>query len=201
MTRAPAGVGCIVLAAGSATRFGSDKRLAEFAGDTLLARTLATLNSVFTQRVLVLRADDATDETLARRFGKDWLVVRATDAGKGMGNSLAAAMACTADWNGAVVALADMPFVRPVTCATIAARLTADTLVVPFHRGQRGNPVGIGSRYFSELATLRGDRGARELFERHAAALVKLDVDDPGILRDIDTPAALRAPDAGESAS
>lgn len=195
MTRAPAGIGCIVLAAGAATRFGSDKRVADFGGDALLARTLATLSPVFTHRILVLRANDATDEALARRFEKDWEVVRAADATKGMGHSLASAMAHTGTWNGALIALADMPFVQPETCTAIATRLSADTMVVPFHRGQRGNPVGIGSRYFGELAALQGDQGARALFTRHAEALIKLEVDDPGILKDVDTPAALLAPD------
>lgn len=192
MRSAPAGIGCIVLAAGSGARFGSDKRLAEFSGDTLLAHTLAVLAPVFAQRVLVLRANDETDAVLAQRFAGEWQIVRAPDAAKGMGHSLAAAMVFTATWSGAVIALADMPFVRPETSAAIASRLSADTLVVPFYRGQRGNPVGIGSRFFAELAALQGDRGARALFERHASALISMGVDDPGILRDVDTPAALQ---------
>ncbi|MDY6981511.1 MAG: NTP transferase domain-containing protein, partial [Pseudomonadota bacterium] len=106
MTRAPAGIGCIVLAAGAGTRFGSDKRLADLGGDALLARTLSMLAPVFVQRILVLRANHATDEALARRFEKDWEVVRAADAAKGMGHSLAAAMKNTESWTGAVIALA-----------------------------------------------------------------------------------------------
>ncbi|MGV3593063.1 MAG: nucleotidyltransferase family protein [Gammaproteobacteria bacterium] len=195
MRSAPAGIGCIVLAAGSGARFGSDKRLAEFAGDTLLAHTLARLAPIFTQRILVLRANADADTALAQRFASEWQIVRAPDAAKGMGHSLAAAMACTATWSGAVIALADMPFVRPETCSAIAARLSADTLVVPYYHGQRGNPVGIGSRFFAELAALQGDRGARALFERHASALVTMEVDDPGILRDVDTPSALSVSD------
>jgi molybdenum cofactor cytidylyltransferase len=197
MTQAPASIGCVVLAAGAGTRFGSDKRIADFGGDALLARTLSLLVPVFTQRVLVLRADDATDEALARRFQGEWQVVRAAEASNGMGRSLAAAMEHTKGWEGAVVALGDMPFVRPSTCAAIAARLKPGTLVVPFHEGQRGNPVGIGSHYFAELTQLQGDQGARVLFERHAQALVRMEVGDPGILRDVDTPDALRAPGAG----
>lgn len=194
MTSAPAGIGCIVLAAGAGTRFGSDKRIADFGGAPLIARTLANLAPVFARRVLVLRADEATDESLAQRFGKEWQIVRAADASRGMGHSLAAAMACTDEWDGAIVALGDMPFVLPETCAAIATRLTPDTLVIPFHGGRRGNPVGIGNRYFGELANLTGDRGARALFERHAQALIKMEVEDPGILRDIDTPDALTEP-------
>lgn len=188
---APPGVGCIVLAAGAGTRFGSDKRLAPFGADTLLAHTLGSLAPVFARRILVLRAGDSA---LARRFAPDWQIVVAADAGKGMGHSLAAAIAHASGWSGAVIALADMPYVLPATCAAIAARISPGKLVVPFHRGARGNPVGIGSSFFNDLAQLQGDQGARVLLQRHAAAVVKLEVEDPGILRDVDTPAALAAP-------
>lgn len=183
-------IGCIVLAAGSSARFGSDKRVASLGNATLLERTLASLLPVFERRVLVLRPGDAD---LARRSAPDWTAVFAADAASGMGHSLAAAMTATAGWDGAVVALADMPFVSAATLRAVKERVTRDALVVPFQRGQRGNPVGIGGSYFAELAQLQGDQGARALLQKYGSAVVRLDVDDPGILRDIDTPAALAA--------
>ncbi len=186
-----AGVGCIVLAAGSGSRFGSDKRLAKLGEETLLERTLGNITPVFGKRVLVLRPDD---DALGSRFAEDWQIVLAVDAGKGMGHSLAAAMTCTSGWNGAVIALADMPFIKTATYHAVRAGLTATNLVVPYYREQRGNPVGIGKRYFAELAELQGDQGARALLQQHAAAVLRVDVEDAGILRDIDTRAALDAP-------
>lgn len=191
MTHAEASIGCIVLAAGSGTRFGSDKRLARFGTDTLLAHTLGNITPVFHQRILVLRTADAA---LGERFAADWQVVLAADADKGMGHSLAAAMAHVADWEAAVIALADMPFVQTSTYQAVRVPLTPDILVVPYYREQRGNPVGIGRRYFKELERLQGDQGARLLLQQHAAAVLRVDVEDPGILRDVDTPAALKAP-------
>ena len=191
MNRAPADIGCIVLAAGSGSRFGSDKRLAPFRGDTLLAHTLGMLAAVFERRVLVLRPGDAA---LAQRFAARWQIVTAAEAEKGMGHSLSAAVTLAGEWTGAVIALADMPFVQASTCAALAAKLRPETLVVPYFQGQRGNPVGIGNRYFPELADLQGDQGARALLQRHEAAVAKLELEDPGVLRDIDTPAALTAP-------
>jgi molybdenum cofactor cytidylyltransferase len=188
MMPAEASIGCIVLAAGSGTRFGSDKRQAAFGNDTLLAQTLSNIAPVFKQRVLVLRAGD---ESLGRRFADDWQLIFAADADKGMGHSLAAAMSAIAGWNGAVVALADMPFVSTSTFVAVRNRLTPDKLVVPYFGTRRGNPVGIGSHYFTQVAGLQGDQGARVLLQQHAAAVLKVEVDDPGILRDVDTPAAL----------
>lgn len=189
----PARVGCIVLAAGSGTRFGSDKRLARLGEATLLEHTLKTVAPCFEERVLVLRAGD---EALGQRFAADWRIVIAAEAARGMGHSLAAAMDCSTGWDGTVIALADMPFVRAATYAALRAALAPDKLVVPYYRRQRGNPVGIGSDYFAELARLQGDQGARLLLQTHAASVLRLDLEDPGILRDIDTPAALAAPGA-----
>jgi molybdenum cofactor cytidylyltransferase len=178
--------GCVVLAAGSSQRFGSDKRRFQFAaGRTLLEQTLSRLQPLFRERMLVLRPGD---DALAAQFGDHWKIIVAADAQLGMGHSLAAAAPYFQAWSGAVIALADMPWVAEQTLQSISQILTADTLVVPHYQGQRGNPVGIGADYFPELARLQGDTGARALFQRHASKLVKLEVPDPGILQDMDTP-------------
>lgn len=190
MTRQTADIGCIVLAAGSGTRFGTDKRQALLGGNTLLGHTLGTIAPQFSKRILVLHPGD---EALAGHFAGNWQVLLAADARKGMGHSLAAAMACTRDWAGAVIALGDMPLVLAATYRAVRDALTTENLVVPHYHEQRGNPAGIGQRYFAELARLEGDQGARKLLELHAATVLRLAVDDPGILRDVDTPEALAA--------
>jgi molybdenum cofactor cytidylyltransferase len=191
MNTGPASIGCIVLAAGSSKRFGADKRLAGIAGTTLLELTLGSIPQCLSRRLLLLHPGD---EALAARLQPAWQVIIATDAHLGMGHSLAAAMPYTQAWSGAVIVLADMPYVHADTYTSIQQHLGPDRLVVPHYRGQRGNPVGIGRDYFAALAQLRGDQGARVLFQLHAAALLRLEVDDPGILRDIDTREALREP-------
>lgn len=177
-------IGCIVLAAGSSRRFGSDKRLYRLpSGVSLLQQTLSCLEPLFTERVLVLRPDD---RALAQTYGNSWQIVKAKDAELGMGHSLAAAMQATAGWQGAVIALADMPWILPATVCSVRDAVTPDKLVVPTYNGQRGNPVGIGSAYFERLALLQGDSGARQLMQEFAAQTIKLAVDDPGLLRDLD---------------
>jgi molybdenum cofactor cytidylyltransferase len=177
-------IGCIVLAAGSSKRFGSDKRLYRLpSGTGVLQQTLENLLPLFRQRILVLRPDDTE---LAMQHGKDWQIVVAAQAGLGMGNSLAAAMQATRDWQGAVIALADMPWVLPATVCRVRDALTPDTIVVPTWQGRRGNPVGIGCDYFARLAALQGDSGARQLMQEFSARLVKLEIDDPGLVRDLD---------------
>jgi molybdenum cofactor cytidylyltransferase len=119
-------------------------------------------------------------------------VVVCGDAVEGMGASLACAVRAEADADGWVVALADMPFVRPATIAAVVARLRAGAaLCAPTWDGARGHPVGIAARYAPELAALRGDAGARDLLRREADRLDLLPTDDPGVLQDVDTRADL----------
>ncbi|HTQ98847.1 MAG TPA: nucleotidyltransferase family protein [Candidatus Acidoferrum sp.] len=179
-------IGCIVLAAGSSSRFGSDKRRYQLTpGVALLAQTLALLQPLFTERVLVLKPDDTT---LAEQYRNDWRIVTAADANLGMGHSLAAAMPAAKTWQAAVIALADMPWVLPGSIVAVRNALTPSALVVPHFQERRGNPVGIGRDYFPRLAALQGDSGARQLLQKFSDRIVRLDLDDPGLVRDLDTP-------------
>jgi Uncharacterized MobA-related protein len=182
-------IGCVMLAAGFGRRFGADKRRALLPdGTPLLTHTLRAAAPAFSERVLVLREED---EDLRKRHA-DWPCVIATDAALGLGHSLAAALPHIEDWDGMVVALGDMPWVQTRTYAQIKQRLAPELLVVPYYQGQRGNPVGIGSDFFPELMKPQGDQGARTLFKRHSSSLVACEVDDAGILRDVDSPQDLR---------
>lgn len=181
---------CIVLAAGLGSRFGSDKRLARLAdGRSLLDATLNSIPRRFSQYLLVLRPDDSA---LALQHAAQWQPVHAEAAAHGMGHSLAAGLAACRPCNAALVVLADMPHVSTTTYVALLAALRRDRIAVPRHAGQRGNPVGIGSDFFEELQQAQGDRGARLLLERHPQTLHWVDVEDPGIHRDVDTPADLQ---------
>lgn len=178
-------IGCIVLAAGYSRRFGADKRQIRIRGETtLLDLTLASIPPLFATCILVLHPGD---EALAVRYASRWQAILATNARLGMGHSLAAAVPWVAACEGTVIVLADMPAVQASTYGAITERLDSGHMVVPHCSGKRGNPVGIGAKFFPELATLEGDQGARELLQRHAAAVLRLEVEDPGILLDADT--------------
>lgn len=109
-------------------------------------------------------------------------------ADDGMGASLACGVRAAADAAGWIVALADMPAVEPATIAAVAAALRngADA-AAPFYQGRRGHPVGFSRACFAELAALGADHGARSVLQAHPP--VRIEVDDPGCLFDIDTSA------------
>jgi molybdenum cofactor cytidylyltransferase len=108
-----------------------------------------------------------------------------THPGHGMGRSIAAGVHARPQASGWLVLPADMPLVRSHTLNQVADALHAHPVVYAQHRGQRGHPVGFSSELYSELAALQGDEGARRVIARFPSTPV--DVDDPGVLMDIDT--------------
>jgi molybdenum cofactor cytidylyltransferase len=113
--------------------------------------------------------------------------------GRGMGASLAHGVEHTRSAGGWIIALADMPAIRPGTITRIAAALEEGAVIVaPVYRGTRGHPVGFAAKLRDELIALDGDSGARAVLERHRGAVTLLDCDDPGVLQDVDTRADLQ---------
>ena len=184
----------ILLAAGSATRFGSDKLLHALPHEVPIAVQAARhLRVVFEGNVLAV-VRPGSQQLSDRLRAEGCQVVVCENAAEGMGASLACAAKAAPDAGGFVVALADMPFIRSSTIAAVRDALAAGApLVAPYFRARRGHPVGISAKYRSELLALRGDEGARKIVAANEAGLVKIPVGDPGVLRDIDTPQDLVA--------
>ena len=180
----------LLLAAGSATRFGSDKlRHALPHGVPIAVQAARHLKSEL-ERVVV--AVSASTE-LFKDEGCE--VVVCANAGDGMGASLACAARAAGRCDGYLVALADMPFVRRSSIAAVRDALAAGApLAAPYFRARRGHPVGLSAAFYEELIALRGDEGAKKLLAARARELVKIPVGDPGVIRDIDTPGDLAAP-------
>ena len=68
-----------------------------------------------------------------------------------------------------------------------AALADGAIIAAPFHRGMRGHPVGFGNACYAALAALTGDEGAKTIVAAHRDRVTRIDVDDAGILRDVDT--------------
>ena len=106
-----------------------------------------------------------------------------------MGTSLAAGVNATARAGGWLIALADMPWVRPATITALADRLNnGASMVAPVYQGRRGHPVGFTSCWQQQLRGLSGDKGARDLIAINPGQLELLATEDAGVLKDIDHP-------------
>jgi len=182
----------LLLAAGSASRFGSDKlRHALPHGVPIAVQAARHLRPEVPRVVAVVR--DAQMKALLEKEGCEAVVFENAD--QGMGASLACAARAAGRADGYLVALADMPFVRRTSVAAVRAALEQGAaLAAPYFRSRRGHPVGIAGAFFDVLVSLHGDEGARALLKDHAQRLVKISVGDPGVIRDIDTPGDLAPP-------
>ena len=184
----------LLLAAGSATRFGSDKlRHALPHGVPIAVQAARHLKKELARVLAVVRpASAALAEALEAEACE---VIVCEDAAQGMGASLACAARAAGEADGYLVALGDMPFVRPATVAAVRDALAAGApLAAPYFRARRGHPIGFSGRFFRDLLASQGDQGARALLAANEAILVKIPVGDAGVLRDIDTPADLAPP-------
>ena len=181
----------IVLAAGASRRMGSDKLGLPWRDSTILGSTLTHWTAVpELDEVLLVRRTDIPE---VRRDRLRSLVNPNPD--EGLGSSLRlAAEALPPDTIAAVVGLADMPDLTEETISALIAAwlpLGPGGMTAPVYMGQRGHPVVFGADYFPALRGLAGDVGARAILQEHAAHLRLVDVDDPGVLMDLDTPADL----------
>ena len=182
----------LVLAAGRGTRFGAEpKLLAALDGQPIVRRTAAAARAAGLDPVIAVTGH-AADRVGAALAGLGIRLVRNPSYADGLSTSLAAGIrALPAEAPAVIVLRGDMPGVAP---GTIRARVAAFdgpcAALVPTFAGRRGNPVLLGRRLFPDLCDLTGDSGAGALL-RGRADVAELAVDDPAILADIDTRAAL----------
>lgn len=185
----------IVLAAGSASRFGGGKLLAHWRGGVLLDGALTAAFAAPVRTVIVVtgaqRPEVAAAATAfaAREGVADRLVlVHADDHAEGMGASLRkGASALPPDCAGVFVFLGDMPKISVAILEPLAAAVRAGApAAAPVFQGQRGHPALIGKALLPGLLTLKGDAGARAVLKDLGDRLALVEAPDDGVLFDVD---------------
>ena len=185
----------VLLAAGRGERFGGGKLLVPLpagpnAGVALGVAACRNLGAAVDRVIAVVRPGDPA---LVASFAREGAhVVVAANADGGMGASLAAGIAAASGADGFVVALGDMPWVAPATIrAVVEALRSGASIAAPRYHGRRGHPVGFAAAHRAELVALAGDQGARAIVEANASSVTFVDVDDTGVLADVDVPGDL----------
>jgi molybdenum cofactor cytidylyltransferase len=178
----------VVLAAGRGERFrGSGHKLEQALGpETVLAATLG--HAIESQlQVLVVTTERLAVHVRRMVAARDVVIVPEAGANEaaGMGHSIAAGVAASSQASAWLVLPGDMPLVRPSSLLAVADALDHSPIAYAQYRGRRGHPVGFGAELYSELAALSGDDGARRIVARFPGVGVELD--DPGVLMDVDT--------------
>lgn len=184
----PSSVVGVLLAAGTASRFGDDQKLlAELDGEPLVRHAARPLLDANLDGVVAVLGDER--ERVAAALPPDIETVHNPAYADGQATTVARGARAAADRgaDAAVLALGDMPCVDAGTVAALvdAFQRTGSDIVVPTNEGQRGNPVLFGAAHFDALQAVGGDRGGRALFDSYPVERVA--VEDPGIHLDIDT--------------
>ena len=184
----------VLLAAGSSSRFGSPKQLADVAGRPLLARTLESVLQLERRHpvTVVLGAHAERLEPLLRDTPAN--VCLNPDHAEGIASSIRAGLAqAPLDARGALIVLADQVAVSADDLRRLVGRWEQqpDRIVAAQYADTIGVPAIFPADLFQELAELQGDRGARVVLQRHPERV--LGVWLPSAAQDVDTPADLSA--------
>ena len=163
-------IGCVVMAAGNARRFGENKLAAQLRG-----------------RSLILRALEAVP---AGEF--HFAAIHNPHPDYGISHTIELGLTALRDCDGVLFQVSDQPLLRRESVAELVDRWRTrpEKIVALGHGGVRGNPCLFPARFFPELLELREDHGGNTVIRRHEADLLLLDVPAEE-LRDVDTAQAL----------
>jgi molybdenum cofactor cytidylyltransferase len=187
--RSDSRIAAVILAAGTSSRMGEAKQLLRLGASSLLEQVIDNVQSSGVDHVVVVLGHQANKvrEAIA---GRNCSTVVNEAYREGMGTSLRAGVSFLSPHiDAALIVLADQPFVRPETLKLLMAqyRKSGAQIVIPVYRGFRGNPVLLDRCVFPEVMALEGDIGCRAVFGNHLQGIVKVPVDDAGILLDLDS--------------
>jgi molybdenum cofactor cytidylyltransferase len=180
-------VAAIVAAAGMSRRMGRCKQLLDMGGRTLLARCLETaLAGGISEIVVVVGTEGELVAAEASRF-QVRVAVNDNPAGD-MASSVRAGFESLPETvSGVIVALCDFPLLQPDTVARLKELHGMDPcrIIIPTHSGQRGHPLLFPRPILEEL---KAGLTLRDIVRRNPDRLYCIEVSDPGILFDMDTP-------------
>jgi CTP:molybdopterin cytidylyltransferase MocA len=189
----------ILPAAGASQRMGRAKLLLPYRDDTIVGSLVSTLECAGVRPVVLVLRPGAID---FRRFvrRRSLLAVLNPEPERGMLSSIqeglralggAARLAELLVERRAPLLImpADLPSVLPATVETLLERQAASDggIVLPGYRGRRGHPLLVHPRLLATIETLEPAVGLRQIFERHPDDIETVPIDDPGVLRDVDT--------------
>lgn len=170
---------------------GEPKQLLRLGESTVLGQTIANVRDAKVDEVVLVLGSSA--EAIRRELSvsaiEDLRIVGNPDYREGMASSLRAGVAAVSpSIDAAIIVLADQPFVRPETLARIADqyRRSEAQILIPTYKGRRGNPVLLDRSVFPDVMALKGDVGCRAIFGSYLAGILMVEVEDEGVLVDID---------------
>ena len=185
-------IGCVVMAAGNARRFGENKLAVQVQGKALFHRALEAVPAEQFDRTVVVSQYPEVLE-LAHRMG--FVPVPNRHPDWGISHTISLGLGKLPEMDAALFQVADQPRLQKETVADLIGFAAAhpDRIVGLGHRGRRGNPCIFPARFFPELMALTGDCGGRSVILAHEGELLLMEVSSTQLI-DIDSPEQLEKP-------
>ena len=185
-------IAAIVPAAGMSTRMGRNKLLLAFKGKPLIARAVDTLLESEVDQVVVVLGHEA-DKVKAKLQGRQVTIVENPNYGQGMSTSIRVGLgAVSSDARAIMIYLADQPLLEPedvnrLIRAFAEAREHNKSIVVPYFRGQRGNPVILDASYKEDILEVVGEVGCKRVIKRNPDKVLVVEMETDHVVRDVDS--------------
>jgi molybdenum cofactor cytidylyltransferase len=181
----------LILAAGESSRMGNDKAALAYRGRTFLEAVVQALGEADIARTVVVLGHHAEDLRRHIRIEPAQVVIN-PDYKLGQTSSLQAGLRSLMadDLEAILLCLVDHPAVSAETVRALVAgfRQSGAPIVIPTYKGRRGHPVLIGRQVFDELLNLPSGIGADSVVRRRRPTTHFVEVEDEGILVDVDDP-------------
>jgi molybdenum cofactor cytidylyltransferase len=170
---------CIIMASGKSSRMGKNKLAIKIGEKTILDYVMENIKNSKLSDIVVVYGKYKVETDLPSIYNPDFEL--------GMSTSIIAGLNGF-EGDGIMIVLGDMPFIKSVTIDKMleTCEKSSKGIIIPCIKGERGNPVLIKKRYFNDLRNNKGDKGAREIIKNNFSDVERCEVDDKGILIDID---------------
>lgn len=183
-------LGCLLMAAGNARRFGENKLAASWKGKPLVARAMDAIPAdIFDQIVVVTQYPEV--EELATQMG--YACLRNEHPDWGISHTISMGTKYLQDCDAILYLVSDQPLLSESSVRRVAEAWLENPsqIVGAAHNGKRGNPCMFPRTFYGELLDLDEDCGGNTVVRAHLDQLLLVEIPKEE-LTDVDTPEALR---------
>lgn len=181
-------VAACILSAGKSKRMGQHKALLKIKNETFLTKVIKDLRDALVKDIYVVISESIIREK-AEDMNIKWIFNREPEKGPLFSFQLCIKTLENAD--AVLLVPVDHPFVKNETYKILTKNASHEKILVPVYRGKRGHPALFPKKFFNDILEAPLNIGARYVLRKKSQSVLEIEVNDPGILMDIDTPSDL----------